>query len=247
MFWKRTKRAIGPFIPRNESGTMLAILTEAENTIATSRAYAHPFLAELRSVTADREAARRFAVQWYKAATAHKKSFPGLVYNVQNDEIRLSLIDILNEEYGFGELDQVHARVLWRFLEALGISLEDVEAEAAEEGVAYFSRHVDEAWLNSDPDFAYGVHYALEFLAANMHKAFYANVARLGLPEEAIAYFRIHSVAEVEHAEKARRGLSLLGTDGETQERVAAGMALGTELVEKLLDGLAAAYSGRVH
>lgn len=220
-------------------------LDNATSLMASSRAYTHPLLHQMRTDAPDVESAKRFAVQWYKAATAHKKAFPGLVYNIKHDEVRLGLIDILNEEYGYGELDMVHARVLRRFLEALGISDEEAEADETVAGVDYFSHHVDKAWLKSDPDFAYGVHYALEFLAANMHQAFYANVAQLGLPEESIAYFKIHSTAEIEHAEKARQGLRLLATDSESEARLIAGMIHGTELVERLLDGLEIAYSGK--
>ena len=226
---------------------MSSALEAATGTMAESRAFTHNLLERMRTDRACVESAKRFAVQWFKAATAHKKAFPGLVYNVKDDEVRLGLIDILNEEYGFGELDMVHARVLYRFLQALGISVEEAEASETADGVDYFSRHVDAAWLKSDPDFAYGVHYALEFLAANMHQAFYVNVAKLGLPEDSIAYFKIHSTAEIEHAEKARQGLKVLARDSESEARLVAGMEHGTELVERLLDGLEVAYTGKLH
>jgi pyrroloquinoline quinone (PQQ) biosynthesis protein C len=226
---------------------MLTIWAEATAEMAASRAYRHPLLDAMRSDLSTQDTARQFAVQWYKAATAHKKSFPGLVYNVKNDEVRLGLIDILYEEYGFGELDKVHARLLEGFLEALGLSAEDANAANSADGVAYFSHHVDECWLKADADFAYGVHYALEFLAANMHKAFYANVARLGLSEEAICYFKLHSTVEEEHAEKAHKGLTILANNEQAIERLSAGMKRGTHLVEVLLDGLQQAYDKKLH
>ena len=215
--------------------------------MSASRAFSHPLLAAMRSDESSPDGVRGFAVQWYKAATAHKKAFPGLVYNIKDDEVRLGLIDILHEEYGFGELANVHARLLGRFLVALGIDTCDADRADAAKGVAYFSTEVDKAWVSAHPDFAYGVHYALEFLAANMHKAFYANVSRLGLADDAVIYFKLHSTVEVEHAAKARRGLELLGTDDETRKRLADGVERGTQLVESLLDGLEEAYRGTLH
>lgn len=90
------------------------IVEKAIEQMSSSRAYRHPFLNELRSKAMDLEGAKRFAAQWYKAATAHKKAFPGLIYNTPDDRVRLQLIEILREEYGFGAEDRVHARILER-------------------------------------------------------------------------------------------------------------------------------------
>jgi pyrroloquinoline quinone (PQQ) biosynthesis protein C len=223
------------------------LIPEAEAEMRSSRAYEHPLLEALRSVPVSPERAERFAVQWYKAATAHKKAFPGLIYNMEDDEVRLGLIDILDEEYGYGELDNVHARLLGRFVAALGLDQSAVDSAERTAGVERFATEVDELWLRADPRVAYGVHFALEYLAANMHKAFYAGVSRLGLPDEAVIYFKLHSTVEEEHAAKAQTGLLKLAVDPQAEAELMDGIRKGTELVEALLDGLEEAYRGPMH
>lgn len=223
------------------------LVPQAEAQMRVSRAFAHPLLDRLRSEPVDHNSFREFAAQWYQAATAHKKSFPGLIYNMDDDEIRLGLIDILDEEYGYGELDQVHARLLGNFVTAIGLALADVERAERTAGVDRFAREVDDLWLRAEPRVAYGVHFALEYLAANMHKAFYAGVSKLGLPEDSIHYFKLHSTVEEEHAAKAETGLLKLAVDQEAEAALMEGIRKGTELVEALLDGLEEAYKRQLN
>jgi pyrroloquinoline quinone (PQQ) biosynthesis protein C len=212
-----------------------------------SRAYNHPLLNELRGGPMDRDGAIRFATQWYKAATAHKRAFPGLIYNTPDDHVRLQLIEILREEYGFGEASRVHARILEKFVRALGLDVTRVASAVSNPEVEAFSREVDEAWSKGDPVKAFGVHFALEYLAANMHKAFFAGVQTLGLDADDIEYFAIHSIAEDEHSRIAEDGMRYLDTLEANRDRLLAGVEAGTKFVEALLDGLARAYSGAVN
>src|SRR5437773_644497 len=87
----------------------------------------HRFLTEFERQELGRDELKKFAIQWYKTARAHKQAFPTLIYNTRDDEIRFDLIDILNEEYGDGNRELIHARLLMRFLNALGLSERDVE------------------------------------------------------------------------------------------------------------------------
>ena len=207
-----------------------------------SAAYSHPFLDELRSTEMTRGAATRFAAQWYQAAIAHKKSFPGLIYNSPDDHVRLQLIEILREEYGFGHKDRIHSRILLKFLKALGLDMAAALATPPESGVDDFAKGVDVAWTQRDPVRAFGVHFALEFLAANMHGAFYAGVQTLGLEPDDIEYFRIHSTAEIEHSRIAEAGMRYLASDPSNAEQLLVGVNEGADLVKTLLDGLEVAY-----
>lgn len=83
----------------------------------------HPFLDRFAAGELDDQGLRRFAVQWYKTARVHKRAFPYVVAVTRNDDIRFGLIHILNEEYGEGNSDRIHARLLERLLQRLGISL----------------------------------------------------------------------------------------------------------------------------
>src|SRR4051812_8834531 len=99
---------------------------QAHEILDKSRVCHHPFLQHMTSRNLSDAEVHRFGIQWYKAAAAHKKAFPGLIYNTTNDVVRFDLIKILGDEYGNGQLEQIHAFMLLRFLDSLGYSLSDI-------------------------------------------------------------------------------------------------------------------------
>ena len=206
--------------------------------MSNSRAYNHPLLDRLNQMPMAKNEAIRFGVQWYKAATAHKKSFPGLIYNTTNDAIRLQLIRILDEEYGYGEESEIHARLLERFLIGLGIDPARVPGISTNEKVEAFSSGVDNVWLKSDPIKAYGAHFALEYLAAKMHKSFFSSLQDVGLSDTEIRYFQLHSTVEEEHSKIAEVGFTELAKDDASCHKLSEGVMEGVRLVALLLDGL---------
>lgn len=111
-----------------------------------------------------------------------------------------------------------------------------------EREVVEFSREVDNAWARGEPVRAFGVHFALEFLAANMHKAFFSGVQTLEVGPDDIEYFRIHSTAEDEHSRLAEEGMHYLAREESNAARLSDGVQVGTKLVETLLNGLQRAY-----
>ncbi len=226
---------------------MQEFVDESVSRLERSRSFGHPFLASLRAGSMSGPGARAFAVQWYKAATAHKRAFPGLIYNTRDDELRVQLIEILHEEYGFGDSQRVHARILEKFLHALDIDPEATVDMPTDPRVQEFSDRVDELWSRGDYVKAFGVHFALEFLAANMHQAFHTAVQTLGLEPDAIEYFQLHSIAEEEHAKLAERGVGHLCGDEDNQRKLMDGMREGAEVVSILLDGLEESYMKAVH
>ena len=218
------------------------VVTTAIEEIRRSRGYNHPFLVQLHSAPMIYAAAVEFAAQWYKAASAHKKSFPGLIYNTPDDRIRLQLIEILREEYGYGDEDRIHSKILQKFLRALNLQTEFVFSMPTEPEIAAFACELDEAWLYGEPIKGFGIHFALEYLAANMQSAFFVGVQTLGLYPEDIEYFQLHNVAEPEHAKLAADGMVYLATNQQTRAQLLDGVRDGARLITLLLDGLHHAY-----
>lgn len=222
---------------------MADIVAKCAAEIGGSRAHNHPFLRELRASGFDRDCARSFAAQWFKAALAHKQSFPGLVYSSTLDEIRLQLIEILREEYGFGEKDQIHSVVLERFLRALGLEAKEVILMPAEPEINAFAKGIDGAWAHGEPVSGFGVHFALEYLAARMHQFFYVAVSTIpGIEQDDIEYFKLHNAVEIQHCSTAMDGIRVLATDPANADRLLNGVRRGIQLVDLLLDGLHRAY-----
>src|SRR5580700_2745575 len=105
-------------------------LRQARDILDIERVCQHRFLRNMSSRSLSDDQVRRFGIQWYKAAAAHKKAFPGLIYNTANDVVRFDLIHILRDEYGNGDVNSIHAFMLLRFLKSLGYSQSDIASYA---------------------------------------------------------------------------------------------------------------------
>jgi pyrroloquinoline quinone (PQQ) biosynthesis protein C len=214
-------------------------IDQAQQILNPKRVCAHPFLRRMDALSLSDTQVRRFGVQWYKAATAHKKAFPGLIYNTTNDVVRFDLIHILRDEYGNGEVHSIHASMLLRFLKSLGLSESDIANEETIPEITKFSAMVDTIWLNDNPIRAFGVHYALEVLAATMHQSFGRGLRTAqNSAEFDLEYFDYHGIAEVEHADVSDRGLQIYSEKNENHDLLEEGLKQGVELITLLWDGL---------
>src|SRR5580692_4071383 len=199
----------------------------------------HHFLRNMNSKVLSADQVQRFGIQWYKAATAHKKAFPGLIYNTIDDVVRFDLIHILRDEYGNGNLHSIHASMLLRFLKSLGYSQADIASFPTIAEIQKFSERVDNIWLRQHPVKAFGVHYALEVLAAEMHQSFGRGLRTAADSASFdMEYFDYHGVAEIEHADVSDRGLLIYGNEPKNELLLTEGMCLGKELICLLWDGL---------
>lgn len=212
---------------------------QAQELLNPTKVCAHPFLQKMRSESLSDDQIRRFGIQWYKAATAHKKAFPGLIYNTTNDVVRFDLIHILRDEYGNGDVKSIHAFMLLRFLKSLKISDLEIAAESTIPEIQKFSSMVDNVWLKDHPVRAFGVHYALEVLAAEMHLAFGRGLRTASNSSTFdMEYFDYHGVAEVEHADVSDRGLRIYCETIENHDLIEQGLKQGVELIVLLWEGL---------
>jgi pyrroloquinoline quinone (PQQ) biosynthesis protein C len=157
---------------------------------------------------------RRFAAQWYITAAEHKRMFPSLIYITENDYTRQELIEILRDEYGNGDKEKIHSRLLAYFLMQLPpLAAHTLTIKDAIPEVREFAETTERMWVPRegspapDPIRAFGYHYALETLATTLHRAFYQGLREEGFSKEALAYFRLHAKREAHHAALAAAGL----------------------------------------
>jgi pyrroloquinoline quinone (PQQ) biosynthesis protein C len=212
---------------------------QAHDILETKRVCQHQFLINMNSKTLSDDQVRRFGIQWYKAAAAHKKAFPGLIYNTTNDVVRFDLIHILRDEYGNGDVNSIHGFMLLRFLRSLGYSEADIAGYSTIPEVQEFSRLVDDIWLHEHPVKAFGVHYALEVLAAEMHQAFGRGLRTAETASTFdMEYFDYHGVAEIEHADISDRGLLVYDEQPQNRALLTDGLKQGKDLICLLWDGL---------
>ena len=213
-------------------------ITHAKSRMDSSGVVHHSFLERFEFQRLSRDQLRRFAIQWYKTARAHKRAFPVLVYNTVDDDVRFELIDILNEEYGSGNRDMIHGRLLLRFLAALGISEEDVDDAAALPCVSVFSQEVLATWRDAEPVRAFGLHFALEYLAASLHAHFSRGLKKYPfLSADQRLYFDYHEVAEQRHADFSELGMETYARDSSNRALLDVGIDQGIRLMTSLWTG----------
>jgi pyrroloquinoline quinone (PQQ) biosynthesis protein C len=213
-------------------------LESCRQTMSRNPVMHHTFLTTFEKQSLSREQLKRFAIQWYKAAKAHKEAFPALIYNVRDDDVRFELIDILNEEYGNGNREKIHARLLFNFLKALGISEQEVATAATLPAVSRFADEVLQIWRDGSPaSYAFGLHFALEYLAAALHTHFANGLERYKfLTENDIEYFTYHRIAEQRHADYSEIGFTRYAEDINSRPYLQAGIEKGIDLLQEFWD-----------
>jgi pyrroloquinoline quinone (PQQ) biosynthesis protein C len=213
------------------------VLASTKERLARHPATHHRFLLEFERQHLSDGQMERFAIQWYKTARGHKEAFPALIYNTRNDDIRCDLIEILSEEYGYGDRERIHAKLLKRFLSALSISDNDVENAETLPAVKRFVADVLSIWKEDDPIYAFGLHFSLEYLAASLHVHLANGLAKYAfLKEDDKEYFNYHKMAEQRHADFSEKGFVLYATDPENQPLLERGVDKGGELLDRLWD-----------
>lgn len=216
----------------------MTVLRQVQAMVDGSRATAtvHPFFnrfAQQKEV----DQIKRFAIEWYLAATGHKMAFPYLVAITRDDKTRQELIEILRDEYGNGDPEKIHAKLLRRFVDKLGITDKTLLAERPIPEVDNFGKVTLAMWRDGDPIIAFGYHYALELIAMDIHRTFAAGLEGYGFSPEVLEYFRYHSTAEEEHAKMAESGLTRYATDEENREKLFTGVKAGVQALEQMWDG----------
>jgi pyrroloquinoline quinone (PQQ) biosynthesis protein C len=228
----RGKLAMQTLVP-----TELQFLISVKDMMTHNFVMHHRFLKDFENNYLSKEQLIRFAIQWYKTARAHKEAFPVLIYNTPDDEVRFDLIEILNEEYGGGDREKIHAKLLRRFLTALSISEKNVEDSKTLGSVRNFGEEVLKIWKEGNPVYAFGLHFALEFLASSLHAHFADGLKKYDfLTDYDKAYFNYHKTAEPQHADFSENGMVLYATNQENQALLYEGVEKGIELLMQLWD-----------
>lgn len=197
----------------------------------------HRFLTEFEARYLSPDQMRRFAIQWYKTARAHKIAFPSLIYNIPDDDVRFELVIILLDEYGNGDRDKIHAKLLRNFLTRLGISDEEIENTPTLPAADQFSKEILGIWKDGNPVYAFGLHFALEYLAAGLHTHFSDGLAKYDfLSDSDREYFDYHKIAEQNHSDYSEYGIVYYSADPANHSLLEAGVDKGIELLGYLWD-----------
>ncbi|MBK8266422.1 MAG: iron-containing redox enzyme family protein [Nannocystis sp.] len=107
----------------------------------------------------------------------------------------------LYDEGGGEHSDRAHPFLLQRLLRHLGVPCDFDERPALPEARAYLNNRIRCARA-ANPAWGLAVLYALEAGTPATHGAIYRLLRRLGVPEEACEFHRLHMTADIEHTEE---------------------------------------------
>lgn len=228
---KQRKESFQPYTPfvegTEEIGERLSdIVTEL---VVTDQSFLNRFAAE--GMTTPQ--LRKFSAQWCKVIGEHKRAFTGLINNTPNDLLRADLLTILYDEYGNGDPQMMHTALFARVAAEAGIKPQDRIAAIYE--VDAFGNYVGQTWRTGNPAEAYGIVFVFESVGTSFHTKFLHGLERSGIQEHALAYSRLHAVAEKEHAKIVRRGLGVYKDQIAALER---GVRRGADALHRLWNGL---------
>lgn len=217
----------------------LEFFLEQKLKIESGVAMYHPFLSKVKHKMLSIDQLRFFMKHWFQMAKAHRINYPKIIANITDDNIRLELINILYEEYGFGEPTKVHGRVLAKLLLALGITEDEAALEKQLLATQNFIHTTSDIWGNGHHALAYGLHFGLEYLASFQQSCFSIGMAQynfLSLNDR--EYFDIHAEAEVRHVKMSEDGFLSYAKTIDGQENLANGIAIAETLLGNLWDEL---------
>lgn len=206
-----------------------------QDKIDNSGVTTHIFFHNFKSKQLTKNQLQRFALQWYLTARDHKLAFPAIVFNTPDDNIRFELIDILYDEYGKGNKEKIHAKLLLKFLMRLGISNEEIENTAKLSAVTKFGEDVLKIWKEANPVYAFGLHYSLEYTAQFLHSTFAEGLSKY--PEytvDDLEYFNYHKIAEQVHTDFSEVGFLTYSGTNENQYLLELGVDKGINLLNDL-------------
>lgn len=216
----------------------MTFLQEVQSSLDSgpASAFNHRFFRRLRERTATPEEIGLFAPQWFLAADGHKIAFAELIPTIVPELPRFGLIQILYDEYGDGDETKIHARLLRNFLQkGVGIGIPDHSAAIPE--VAAFTKKVLEVWSDrSKPVRAFGLHYGLERIAQEIHKAFYAWL-KDHFPTEVLEYFLYHTTAEEEHVKITEDGFNYYALSARNRDELLEGLRTAVAVLLVMWDG----------
>lgn len=195
----------------------------------------HLFFQKFKQEHLTNEQLRKFALQWYLTARDHKLAFPAIVYNTPDDNIRFELIDILYDEYGNGNKEKIHAKLLLKFLRRLGITDKEIENTVKLPAVKKFGKEVLEIWRDANPIYAFGLHYSLEYIAQFLHATFAEGLNKYPeYSEDDLEYFNYHKIAEQEHTDYSEVGLLTYAETEGNKNLLIQGVDKGIQLLIEL-------------
>lgn len=182
-----------------DSASIEALLQE----IPQHPAVKNKFFNHIRQTPLSREELVRFGSQYYRWVEAFPKILAGLAFNVDNDDCRFEVTQILYSELGKGDKRAIHSRLLLDVFEALDISRDELLSIPAGPATTGLIDGLNTLYHDSSTPTALGAQLALEGMALHMITQLYDGFQHYRLSPKELSYFTLHLVEEKEHIDWA--------------------------------------------
>mgnify|MGYP002147737936 CR=1 FL=1 len=168
----------------------------------------NPYLAALRDGSFDRDDFLETQIQFLFAVVFFSRPMAALAGRLPRPELRLALLENVEDEHGSGDLRLCHESTFLQFLSRLGATPADIERRALWPEVRAFNTTLAGLCMLDDVPTALAGLGIIEDLFSSISTEIGRAVLRRGfLDESQLVHYKTHEVLDVEHAEGFYRGL----------------------------------------
>ena len=168
----------------------------------------NPYLAALRDGSLSREDFLETQIQFLFAVVFFSRPMAVLAGRMPRPEMRLALLENVEDEHGSGDLRLCHESTFLLFLARLGASPQDIESRALWPEIRAFNTTLAGLCMLDDVPTALAALGIIEDLFSGISTDIGRSVLQRGfLDESQIVHYKTHEVLDVEHAEGFYGGL----------------------------------------
>lgn len=206
-----------------------------------------PYLVALRDGTLGREDFLETQIQFLFAVVFFSRPMAVLAGRMPRPEMRLALLENVEDEHGSGDLRLCHESTFLLFLSRLGAALPEIERRALWPEVRAFNTTLAGLCMLDDVPTALAALGIIEDLFAGISTDIGRSVLARGfLDASQIVHYKTHEVLDVEHAEGFYRSLyQPYAAHPRSRYQVQQGLELGAYAFLRLYDGLYQARARR--
>jgi len=138
--------------------------------------------------------------QYYLYSKNFTRYLAALLANLEDDLLRARITENLWEESGGIDIEKRHAQIFRRFLQE-GLGIDDLASIEYADFSRYFVREYLDFILHGHPmEAAAFLSLGTEGIVARMYGIFVEGLLKAGVPQEQLAFFRIHMECDDAHA-----------------------------------------------
>ena len=224
---------------------------ELDSRIAKYYLLCHPFYKAWSAGELTEEDLREYALAYYPHVQAFPTYLAALGIRLDESELRRAILanmcEVEGGENAIGESGRAHSELWLDFAEGMGAPRSGFGHQPVPE-VRRLVRHFTDVASNGAVEEALAAFYAYESQVPRIAREKDRGLReRYGASDDACAYFKLHTTADIHHSQIWKRQLArLVETDPKAAERAWAAAEAAAKALWNALDGIEARRTSRV-